>query len=112
MQQNKFEPTYSCIVNMFVSAAFFFVSFVFAIIGYINITKTNNIDEVVGGDAYNYIIHFAQYNGFLLVSVVLALFGILTALYAIYLMLSEFARFYGKLAIHSEDVAGDKTDED
>jgi len=72
---------------LFFSSIFFITSIIFCIVGLVELVNPQDAKELVGGDAYNYIIHSITSNGYLLISLVTAVLSVLSVLYAIFMRL-------------------------
>lgn len=83
------EQSDGTVTWLFFSALFFITSIIFFIIGFVNLANIQDAEELVGGDAYNYIIHSIKSNGYLLISLINAIFSIITVAYAIFIRLGK-----------------------
>jgi len=72
---------------LFFSSIFFITSIIFCIVGLVELVNPQDAKVLLGGDAYNYIIHSITSNGYLLISLVTAVLSVLSVLYAIFMRL-------------------------
>lgn len=74
---------------LFFSVLFLIISFIFLIIGFIKLANPNDAAELVGGDAYNFIIHSIRASGYLLVALIS---GLISGIFGLYSILSKLKR--------------------